>query len=105
MAAPTKPKPVLEKTYNIKAATVLLGLSDPDDPKDKRGQKWLRDGVNQEVDPFPHVRMARQLVFTESQLAEIQHRHRNRVHGNSGTRKKRRTVRRPLASTPDTNAA
>ncbi|MER5678633.1 hypothetical protein ACWGRL_21295 [[Kitasatospora] papulosa] len=90
MAAPTKPTPVLEPHYNVKQACDRLGLSDPKDPDDKRGQKWLRDGVNQEQDPFPCSRMARQLLFTEADLVEIARRHRNRVHGNSGTRRRKR---------------
>lgn len=105
MAAPTKPKPVLEKTYNVKQATVLLGLCDPDDPKDNRGQKWLRDGVNQEHDPFPCSRMARQLRFTEADLAEIQQRHRNRVHGLTGKRRKRTAPRKSTADTTALKAA
>lgn len=90
MAAPTKPTPVLEPHYNVKQACERLGLSDPNDPDDKRGQKWLRDGVNQEIDPFPCSRMARQLLFTEADLVEIARRHRNRVHGNSGPRRRKR---------------
>ncbi|MBH0242072.1 MULTISPECIES: hypothetical protein [Streptomyces] len=90
MAAPTKPTLVLEKHYNVKQACDRLGLSDPEDPNDKRGQKWLRDGVNQEQDPFPCSRMARQLLFTEADLIEIARRHRNRAHGNRGPRRKRR---------------
>jgi hypothetical protein len=35
--------------------------------------------------------MARQLLFTEADLVEIARRHRNRPHGNSGTRRKKRT--------------
>lgn len=105
MAAPTKPKPVLEKHYNLKAATEHLGLSDPEDPNDMGGQKWLRDGVNQAENPFPHSRLAGRLVFTESHLIEISMRHENRVHGNTGKRKKRRPARRPLASASDARAA
>ncbi|MGW0780405.1 hypothetical protein [Streptomyces sp. NPDC002913] len=96
MAAPTKP--VLERYFNVKQACDRLGLSDPADPNDKRGQKWLRDGVNQDTNPFPCSRMARQLLFTEADLAEIARRHRNRVHGNRGTRKKRVTRRPALAA-------
>lgn len=98
MAAPTKPKPVLEHYYNVKQACDRLGLSDEKDPKDKRGQKWLRDGVNQESDPFPCSRMARQLMFTETDLVEIAERHRSRKHGNSGPRRKKRTCKPALAT-------
>lgn len=101
MTTPRKSNPVLEAHYNIKAATVLLGLA-TEDPKDKRGQRWLRDGVNQKVDPFPHTRMSGQLVFTESHLAEISVRHESRVHGNTGRRKRRamspRSVAKPASA-------
>ncbi|MFJ2568882.1 hypothetical protein ACIOYT_00480 [Streptomyces halstedii] len=96
MAAPTTP--VLERYFNVKQACDRLGLSDPSNPDDKRGQKWLRDGVNQENDPFPCSRMARQLLFTEADLAEIAMRHHNRRHGNSGTRRKKRTTKAPLVA-------
>lgn len=89
MAAPTKPKPVLEHYYNVKQACDRLGLSDPEDPNDKRGQKWIRDGVN--LHDFPCRRMAGLLRFSDSDLAVIADMHRGRRHGNSGTRRKRRT--------------
>ncbi|WP_371792866.1 hypothetical protein OG285_31480 [Streptomyces sp. NBC_01471] len=98
MSAPRKLEPILEAHYNIKAATVRLGLA-TEDAEDKRGQKWLRDGVNRKVDPFPHARMAGQLVFTESHLAEISVRHESRVHGNTGKRN------RPIARRRAANSA
>ncbi|WP_030755523.1 hypothetical protein [Streptomyces sp. NRRL F-5135] len=88
MASPTKPKPVLEKHYKLKEATDKLGLSDPENPDDKTGQRWLRDGVN--LHGFPCRRMAGQLRFSESDLAEISELSRERRHGNSGPRRKRR---------------
>lgn len=105
MAAPTKPKPVLEHYYGVKQACDRLGLSDPDDPEDKRGQKWLRDGVNKLG--FPHHRMAGQLKFSDSNLAAIADMNRSRPHGNSGTRRKKRT-RKPAAlaaAVPEQRAA
>lgn len=97
MAAPTKPKPVLEHYYSVSDAAIRLGLRDPDDPSNK-GEKWLRDGVNK-LD-FPHHRMANQLKFSDSDLAVIADMNRSRPHGNSGTRRKKRT-RKPavLAAT------
>lgn len=75
--APRKAAPPseLENFHNTKAATVRLGLA-TDDPEDKRGQKWLRDGVNRPADgskgpKFPCRRMAGQLMFSDSDLAEI----------------------------------
>lgn len=73
MAAPTKPTPtpVLENFYNLKKACEQLGLSDPEDPEDKTGQKWLRDGVNREINPFPCTPMAGRLMFSDSHLIAI----------------------------------
>lgn len=105
MAAPTKPKPVLEHYYNVKQACDRLGLSDPKDPDDKRGQKWIRDGVNKLG--FPNHRMAGQLLFSDSNLAEIAELHRSRRHGNSGTRRRKRVSRTPVltATVPQQRAA
>ncbi|MFB6977756.1 hypothetical protein [Streptomyces scopuliridis] len=96
MAAPTKPKPkpVLETFYSVSEAAIRLGLRAKEDPG-KRGEKWLRDGVN--LHGFPKHRMAGQLLFSDSDLAEIAALHGSRVHGNTGKRK-RRTTRRPTAS-------
>jgi hypothetical protein len=97
-APPTRgTTPVLERFYNVKQATVRLGLSDPDNPNDKRGQKWLRDGVNKEG--WPCTRMANQLMFSDSQLAQIAELHRNKADGRSkprpstGRRRRRVSVR------------
>ena len=75
MATPkaTPTKPVLENFYNVKAATVRLGLA-TEDEDDKTGQKWLRDGVNDKTDPFPCTRMAGQLMFSDSHLARSEER-------------------------------
>ncbi|MFZ3473160.1 hypothetical protein ACODT3_10500 [Streptomyces sp. 4.24] len=62
--------PALEKFYDVKAATVRLGLAD-EDPADQRGQRMLRDGVNREHNSFPHHRLGRRLMFSESNLAVI----------------------------------
>lgn len=95
MAAPTKPKPmqVLETFYDVSEAAIRLKLRKPED-QSKKGEKWLRDGVN--LHNFPHHRMAGQLLFSDSNLAAIAELHRGRVHGNSGTRRKR--TRRPAAA-------
>ncbi|MGW6741731.1 hypothetical protein ACWGDX_13550 [Streptomyces sp. NPDC055025] len=92
MAAPTKPKPVLENYYSVSEAAVRLGLRKKEDPS-KKGEKWLRDGVN--LHGFPKRRMAGQLLFSESDLAEIAELHSSRVHGNTGKRKRRTVSRKP----------
>lgn len=75
--APTRPRAadVLERVYDLKAATVRLGIATPD-PNDEDGQRWLRDGFNRPEDgskgrPFPGQYMSAKITFTESQLAEI----------------------------------
>ena len=85
---PTSAKPVLEHFYNVKQATVRLGLA-TDKEEDKRGQKWLRDGVN--LKGWPARRMAGQLMFSDSDLAWIADRCTNQPHGNAGRTRRPRT--------------
>ncbi|WP_030569728.1 hypothetical protein [Streptomyces aureocirculatus] len=104
MAADTAPRnrrkpaePVLEHFYTLKKAAERLGLNDPDDPEDKTGVDWLRRGVNRkDGTPFPHHRMANQLMFSDSDLAVIAEMQRNKVDGRS---KPRRSRRRPNSTT------
>jgi len=71
-----KPTPTkqLEGFYDVKAATVKLGIA-TEDPEDESGQRWLRDGVNHKG--FPHHRMSGRLVFSDADLAAIAAMHRN----------------------------
>lgn len=99
--AAQKPTPrALEGFHNVKKATELLGLSAPNDPDDKRGQKWLRDGVN--LHGWPCHRMAGQLMFSDSDLAEIADMHANattrRGRTRRATRKKAAPARKPAQS-------
>lgn len=78
--SPRKPTPTPEGFYNVKAAVVRLGLAE--DENDTTGRRWLRDGANRQPGdkrgkPFPHSRLNGQLVFSESDLAEIYTMHRN----------------------------
>ncbi|MEE6264971.1 hypothetical protein ACJ6WD_09460 [Streptomyces sp. VTCC 41912] len=83
MAAPKatpRPKPALENFHTVADAAIRLGLRRPDDASNK-GEKWLRDGVNRKPadgkgEPFPCHRMAGQLMFSDSDLAEIAAMHR-----------------------------
>ncbi|MER7623876.1 hypothetical protein [Streptomyces sp. NPDC126503] len=96
----TAPK-TLERVYDIKQAAIALGLADPKKPESLAGQRFLRDGVNREHDPFPHTRINGQLRFTESQLAEILDRHRNAPNTRTGRpRSKKRAATRRTASKP-----
>jgi hypothetical protein len=88
----TAAEPVLENFYNLKQATIRLGLA-TEDPEDKRGQDWLRRGVNRKPSQgpkFPCHRMAGQLMFSDSDLAEIAALMRNKVDGRSKPRRRRR---------------
>lgn len=85
--AKTMPEPVLENFYTVSEAAIRLRLREPNDPS-KKGEKFLRDGVNQEG--WPCHRMAKQLLFSDSDLAEIARLNRNRVDGRSRPRRTRR---------------
>lgn len=98
--APPSKSPVLENFHNVKQATVRLGLA-TEDPDDKRGQKWLRDGFNRPEDGskgprFPGCYMAGQLMFSDSDLARIAEIQRNAPPPRRG-RKPRNTRRRTAA--------
>jgi hypothetical protein len=67
-ATKASPPTILETHYSVSAAAVRLGLRDPEDETTK-GEKVLRDGVN--LHGWPHSRIGRTLVFSESDLAEI----------------------------------
>lgn len=72
---PAEP-PALERFYNLRTAAIRLALTDPDDPDDTTGQRWLRDGFNRPSDgskgrKFPGRRMGRRIIFSESDLAVI----------------------------------
>ncbi|QIP87582.1 hypothetical protein GLX30_30160 [Streptomyces sp. Tu 2975] len=102
MATPQAPaKPILENFYSVAEAAIRLGLRDRDDDS-KKGEKWLRDGVN--LSGWPCHRLAGQLKFSDSDLAAIAEIHRNKVDGRSGPRRTRRT-RKPSAGTPAQRAA
>lgn len=85
-----KSTPTLEYFYTVKEAAKRLGMSDPDNPDDESGVRWLRDGVNRDKNPFPHHRLGRRLMFSDSDLAEIAAMHRN-----ASTQGARRRSRRP----------
>lgn len=66
---------ILERFYSIKQATRRLGIADPDNPDDTAGEKWLRDGINQQG--WECYRMSGRIQLSESQLAEIAAKHLN----------------------------
>lgn len=72
----TKDEPVLETFRNVRNAAIRLGLTDPDNPDDTGGQRWLRDGFNRPTDgskgrKFPGRYMSGQLMFSEAELTVI----------------------------------
>ena len=78
--SPRQATPTPQGFYNVKSAVVRLGLAENED--DTTGRRWLRDGANRKKgDPrgkaFPHSRLNGQLVFSESDLAEIYAMHRS----------------------------
>lgn len=83
----------LETFYTVSEAAVRLGLRSPEEDG-KRGEKWLRDGVNRqrEADRFPCHRMAGQLMFSDTDLAEIAARSRNAPQGRTRHPRGRRTA-------------
>jgi hypothetical protein len=81
-------KPVLENFYSVSQAAIRLGLRDEDD-NSKKGEKWLRDGVNKLG--WPCHRLAGQLKFSDSDLAEIAEINRNKRDGRTGPRRRRVT--------------
>lgn len=103
--------PVLETFYNLRKAAIQLGLTDPDDPDDTTGQRWLRDGFNRPADgskgrKFPGRYMGRNLVFSEANLAviaqialeetEVRQRAKGRMPVSTGRpRRVRRTAKTP----------
>lgn len=91
-ASPTQ----LENFYNVGLAAVRLGFKTEKEHNagSKKGERWLRDGANRPEDgskgtPFPHHRMNRELMFSESNLAEI-----SAMHFNAPTQGARRGSRR-----------
>lgn len=80
-------EPVLENFHTVSEAAIRLRLREATDPS-KRGEKFLRDGVNKLG--WPCHRMAGQLLFSDSDLAQIAELNRNRVDGRSRPRRTRR---------------
>lgn len=79
----TPAEPVLENFHTVSEAAIRLKLRDKDDPS-KVGEKWLRDGVNKEG--WPCHRMAKQLLFSDSDLAAIAELHHNKQDARSRPR-------------------
>lgn len=94
----TPAEPVLENFWTVAEAAVRLKLRDPKDSS-KKGEKFLRDGVNKEG--WPCHRMARQLLFSDSDLAAIAEIHHNKQDARSRPRPSAgRPRRRGAVKTP-----
>jgi hypothetical protein len=105
-APPTKQPLRLERFYTVKEAAAWFKLDGSDNPNkqdSQGGERWLRDGVNRPEDgskgtPFPHHRIGRRLLFSESDLAQIAAMHRNAP--TQGARRGSRRAPRKQAPTP-----
>ncbi|WP_030292280.1 hypothetical protein [Streptomyces katrae] len=91
------PLKIVENTYSVSEAAVRLKLREEDEVNkngeaSKKGEKWLRDGVN--LHGWPHYRLGGQLRFSESDLAEIQELNRNKPE-TRGRRRSTGTRKRP----------
>ncbi|MGW4075911.1 hypothetical protein ACWELB_20775 [Streptomyces asiaticus] len=104
MAAPKaspRPKPVLENFYTVGWAAVRLNLKTKEEHEagSTKGERWLRDGVNRDHNPFPCHRMSGQLQFSDSDLAEIAAMNRNAPDKRTGrSRRKRKPAAPRLAA-------
>lgn len=92
---------IVENTYTVSEAAVKLQLREEDEvdkhgKPSKKGEKWLRDGVN--LQGWPCHRMAGVLKFTESDLAEIQELNRNKPE-TRGRRRSTAARKRPSTRT------
>lgn len=103
--AKTRPpaEPVLENFYTVSEAAIRLKLRPANAPS-KAGEKFLRDGVNKEG--WPCHRMARQLLFSDSDLVAIAELHRNKQDARSkprpstGRPRRQVAVKTPALATP-----
>lgn len=94
-ATKAPPLKIVENTYNVSEAAIRLKLREEGElgrngKPSKKGEKWLRDGVNQLG--WPHYRMCGELRFSESDLAEIQELNRNKPQARG---RRRQSSRRP----------
>ncbi|MFG3046329.1 helix-turn-helix domain-containing protein [Streptomyces sp. NPDC048241] len=85
---------MLEHFYTVNDAAKRLGLANDENPESAAGVRWLRRGVNREHNPFPHHRLGKRLMFSESDLAEIAAMHRNA--STQGARRRTRRTSRPM---------
>jgi hypothetical protein len=100
----TPPAP-LENFYNVGEAAVRMNFKTQAEHEagSSKGERWLRDGANRPEDgskgkPFPHFRMNGNLMFSDSNLAEIAAMHRNAP--TQGARRRTRRAPRKQAPTP-----
>jgi hypothetical protein len=95
----------LENYYKVGEAAVRLGFKTEQEHKagSKAGERWLREGANRPEDgsqgePFPHRRMDRYLMFSDSDLAYIAAMHFNAPTQGARRGNRRRSTVRTAAS-------
>ncbi|MEU3903250.1 hypothetical protein AB0F20_05475 [Streptomyces goshikiensis] len=103
-ATKAPPLKIVEPTYSVSEAAIRLNLRKEGEVNrnggaSKKGEKWLRDGVN--LLGWPHYRLAGELRFSESDLAEIQELNRNKPETRG---RRRQSNRRPAAHRAKTAA-
>jgi len=96
------PPTLLENFYNVGQAAVRLGFKTQEEHAagSTKGERWLRDGCNRPEDgskgePFPHHRLNRELMFSDSDLAHIAAMHRNVPTQGARRGSRRRAATRP----------
>lgn len=95
--ASPRPKPALENFYTVPQAAVRLNLKTQEehDAGSTKGERWLRDGVNREHNPFPSHRMGGHLRFSDTDLAEIAAMNRNAPDKRAGRPRRKRKPAAP----------
>lgn len=99
------PPTPLETYHKVGPAAVRLGFKTQKehDAGSTEGERWLREGANRPEDgskgePFPHRRMARNLMFSDSDLAYIAEMHFNVPTQGARRRTRRRTAAKPSSA-------
>lgn len=110
--SPTPTPRELETFHTVGEAAVRLRLKTQaeHDAGSIKGERFLRDGVNRPDDGskgerFPCHRMSGQLLFSDSQLAEIADLCVNAPTRRGRTRRARRTQVKPVVRTAEPQAA
>jgi hypothetical protein len=94
-APPTQQLAKLDDFYSVGEAAVRMNLKTQAEHEagSTKGERWLRDGVNHKG--FPAHRLNRQLMFSDSDLAEIAAMNRSAPTQSVRRQTRRRAMARP----------